>query len=550
MGIEKKNNMTGNALMIMVSVVLSRILGFVRTMLIPERLGGMNVVTDAYNLAFLLPDLMYSLLVGGAIAAALIPMLAGYIEKDDEKEGWKAVGTFINVTFIAMVFVSILGIIFAPQLMNLIAPGYKESNKEVFDLSVQLTRILFPSVCFLMLAGLCNGIMNSYQKFVVAAYGPCLYNLLCILSIYFLSNENPDTNYGVIRVVWGVVLSSLFYFLFQVLFTMKHLKFYRPTLYFKHKGFHQMMKLAIPSLMTTSVMQVNIIISNSVSTNFAEGSVTALSLANKTWQMPLGIIAQSMGVAMLPILSALYAATKHDEFIQKFNKALRTVLMLSVPSAFGLAILANPVIRTLFKFSDKLTEADINLTARILAVYAIALVAQSINTIMNRSFFSVKDAITPLISGIVAIIVNISSAILIYKYTNLGVRGIALAYSLAACVNMVILAGSMHKKMNILRNKKQMAIESLKMILSSVVMSIVLLVSEKYLLPMAIDIQIYYDSKIIQVIVLLFQAALGIVSYFLCMVLLRSKDIWDVTERIIKRKQKKYDKERQKNTEL
>jgi putative peptidoglycan lipid II flippase len=332
---EKKNNMTGNAMMIMVSVVLSRILGFVRTMLIPERLGGMNEVTDAYNLAFLLPDLMYSLLVGGAISAALIPMLASYIEKKDEEDGWKAVSTFVNATFIAMFVVSVLGIVFAPQLMNIIAPGYDKSNTEVYELSVQLTRILFPSVCFLMLAGLCNGIMNSYQKFVVAAYGPCLYNLLCIFSIYFLSSDDPSNHYSVHRVVWGVVLSSFIYFLFQIAFTFKHLKHYRFGLYFRHKGFKQMLKLAIPSLLTTSVMQVNIIISNSVTTNFPEGSVTALNIASKTWQMPLGIIAQSMGVAMLPVLSTLFAAEKKDEFIQKFNKALRTVLMLAIPSAFA-----------------------------------------------------------------------------------------------------------------------------------------------------------------------------------------------------------------------
>lgn len=533
---EKKNNMTGNAMMIMVSVVLSRILGFVRTMLIPERLGGMNEVTDAYNLAFLLPDLMYSLLVGGAISAALIPMLASYIEKKDEEDGWKAVSTFVNATFIAMFVVSVLGIVFAPQLMNIIAPGYDKSNTEVYELSVQLTRILFPSVCFLMLAGLCNGIMNSYQKFVVAAYGPCLYNLLCIFSIYFLSSDDPSNHYSVHRVVWGVVLSSFIYFLFQIAFTFKHLKHYRFGLYFRHKGFKQMLKLAIPSLLTTSVMQVNIIISNSVTTNFPEGSVTALNIASKTWQMPLGIIAQSMGVAMLPVLSTLFAAEKKDEFIQKFNKALRTVLMLAIPSAFAMAILANPVIRTLFKFSDKLTEGDIDLTARILILYSIALVAQSVNTILNRSFFSVKDAVTPLLSGLVAIAVNVGFSVLSYRYTGMEVRGIALAYSLAACVNMVILIGSMNRKMNILKNKKQLTLEIVKMVFASVIMAFVLVLCERYLLPLLIDPNLYYGRKSIQVLVLLFEAVVGVVSYFTLMVVLRSEDMRD-TIRLLRRKQ-------------
>ncbi len=532
---EKKNNMTGNAMMIMVSVIFSRILGFFRTMLIPEKLGGMNEVSDAYNLAFLLPDLMFSLLVGGAIAAALIPMLAGYIEKNDEKNGWEAVSTFVNVIFIAMAIVSLIGIIFAPALMNLIAPGYGENNKQVFDLSVQLTRILFPSVCFLMLAGLCNGILNSYHKFAVAAYGPCIYNLLCIFSILFLSVDNPEVNYGVKRVVWGVVLSSLVYFLFQVVFTSKHLNFYKLKINLKHQGFKQMLKLAIPSLMTTSVMQVNIIISNSVTTNFSQGSVTALNLASKTWQMPLGIIAQSMGVAMLPVLSSLYAVNKKDEFIQKFNKAVRTVLMLSIPSAFAMAVLANPVIRTLFKFSGKLTENDISLTASILVFYCIALVAQSINTILNRSFFSVRDAITPLISGMIAIGVNIIAALVFYKYSSMGVTGIALAYSLAACVNMVVLTASLQRKMNVLKNKRQLSVESFKMIISSMVMAAVLLAFQQKILPLIINIQTFFDSKTVQVLTLFIATALGIFIYFLLMFLFKSKDIREFTERFHKR---------------
>ena len=169
-----KASFRSTATMIMLAVMLSRVLGFFRTALIPARMGGFSDVADAYNAAFQIPDLMYGLLVGGAIAASLIPMLTGYVEKGREKEGWKVVGTYINVMMIVMFFLVILGVVFAPQLMQLIAKGFKNSPPEKMELAVRLTRILMPISFFMMLSGFCNGIMNSYSRFAVAAFGPCV----------------------------------------------------------------------------------------------------------------------------------------------------------------------------------------------------------------------------------------------------------------------------------------------------------------------------------------------------------------------------------------
>ncbi|MBN2558859.1 MAG: murein biosynthesis integral membrane protein MurJ, partial [Clostridia bacterium] len=286
------------ATMIMVSVLISRLLGFLRTALIPARMGGFSSVADAYNAAFQIPDLMYGLLVGGAIAASLIPMLTGYVEKSNEKEGWKVVGTYINVMMLVMLAICILGVVFAPQFMGLIAEGFKDAPPEKMELAVRLTRILMPISFFMMLSGFCNGILNSYSRFAVAAFGPCAYNLATVLSIIFLSNSNVADNYGAEKVVLGIVICSFLYFILQLSFTIKHLRNYRPELHLNHPDFLRMVRLAVPTLFTSAFIQVNFIISKYYTTFYDEGSLSALEVAGKTWQMPLGIIAQAVGVAI------------------------------------------------------------------------------------------------------------------------------------------------------------------------------------------------------------------------------------------------------------
>lgn len=158
----KNKKLTGAALIVMSSIIVSRITGFVREMLVPN-LIGVNEEGDAYTVAFKITGLMYDMLVGGAVSAALIPVLSGYIARDDEETGWKVVGTFINTVIVAMVAVCFLGIIFAPQVVSLIGAGFETDAQK--QLTVDLIRILFPSVAFLMMAGLCNGVLNSYNRF-------------------------------------------------------------------------------------------------------------------------------------------------------------------------------------------------------------------------------------------------------------------------------------------------------------------------------------------------------------------------------------------------
>ena len=506
-----KASFRGTAVMIMFSVLLSRMLGFFRTALIPARMGGYSSVADAYNAAFQIPDLMYGLLVGGAIAASLIPMLTSYVEKKEEKEGWRVVGTYINVMMIIMLVICILGVVFAPQLMQLVARGFKNAPPEKMALAVRLTRILMPISFFMMLSGFCNGILNSYSKFVVAAFGPCVYNLATVLSILFLSNSDETTNYGAEKVVLGIVICAFFYFLLQFSFTIKHLKDYKPTLHMAHPEFHKMVRLAIPTLLTSAFIQINFIISKYYTTFFDEGSLSALEVAGKTWQMPLGIIAQAVGVAILPSLSALYAFKKYSELGEKLNSAIRFVLFLAIPSAVALAIISTPTIQLLFNWGN-LDKAGVSLTALMLTFYSLSIVTQSVNTIMNRAYYSTKNSVLPFIAGSIGIVINFILAYLVTRTTNLGAAGVAIAYSFATIFITLTLLLLFKKRIYEFKfiNRPGFLV---KTVVASIAMGVIVFVLDRHAMPFLLGGSIFEISKIMQAIWVISEVTAGLIGY-------------------------------------
>jgi putative peptidoglycan lipid II flippase len=501
----QKKKLTGAALIVMTSIIVSRITGFFREMLVPNMLG-VNQVGDAYNIAFRVTGLMYDLLVGGAIAAALIPILTGYLAKDQEEDGWKAVGTFINIIFIVMAFVCTLGVIFAPKLVPVIAFGFKG---EATDLTIKVTRILFPSVAFLMLAGLTNGVLNSYQRFAAAAYGPSIYNIGCALSILFLSKKSVES------VAYGVLTSAIIYFLFQFSFSLKNLKYYRFKLYFKHPGLSKLFKLAIPSLISSSIVQINVIIVAAFATGFGSGSVTALTMADRTWQLPYGIFAQGIGIAILPTLSAKLAIGEVNEFKNLLIKALKSVLMLTIPSGIGFIVLREPIIRTLFKFSSKFKEDAVFTAGTILMFFSIALLTQSIVAIMNRGFYANNDTKTPLFVGLSTVMINYALSFIFFKTTTLGVAGMALAYSTTSTLNAVLLLFFLNKKMRGI-NLDKLLIFLLKVIPASVIMGLIL-----YFVNL---IHINLNSKAIQLSFLLIEIIIGIAVFSLIVLLMKVEE--------------------------
>lgn len=500
----QKKRLAGTAAIVMTSIVLSRLTGFIREMLLPNIVGANNL-GDAYNIAFKITGLMYDMLVGGVIAAAIIPILSGYLARNEEEDGWKAVGTFINIVFVAMLVTSLLGIIFAPQIVNIVGVGLSSSAKAV---TVRLSRILFPSVAFLMLAGLTNGVLNSYQKFAAAACGPSIYNLGSAASILLFGGHSVEL------VAVGVMCSSFIYFIIQLLFALKNLKYYRLKFYFRHPGVKRLFTLAIPSLLSSSIVQVNAIITASFATIFGESNVTALQLADRIWQMPYGVFAQGIGMAMLPTLSMNVAVGDVEQYRNTLSKGLKMVMILTVPSAVGFIVLSKQII-TSIQITGKFTDAAVLNSANILMFFSIALLTQSIVTVINRAYYANNDTRTPLFIGASTIILNITLSYIL-KDTVLGVSGMALAYSAASALNAALLLIILDRKYKGINVRQLFRFEA-KIIPAAVIMGVIL-----YFISGAVPFN--QSSKIMQCLILLFEIFAGAAIYFATALIIRVEE--------------------------
>lgn len=471
----------GAAVIVMLSIIASRLTGFIRETLIPNFIG-LTPEADAYNMAFKITGLMYDLLVGGAIAAALIPVLSGYIAKDKEKEGWVAISTFVNTIILSMVFVCGLGMMFAPSLVKYIATGFTDPGQ--IELTVKLVRILFPSVAFLMLTGLTNGVLNSYKRFVASSFGPVLYNLGCSLSIVFFG-RHPHDPQNIENIAYGIVLTAFVYFLLQLTFAAKNLRYYGFFLNLKNQQFQKLFKLAIPSIIASSVVQLNVLVISSFATTLGSGVVTAFNIADRTWQLPYGIFAQGLGIAILPSMSAMSALGEIEDFKETLKKSLKILTFMIIPSAWIFIISGPEVISTIFQFSEKFTAPWIDITAQILALFSFAMISQSMVAILTRAFYAQNDTQTPLYCGLATMAILILLCFIFTNYTHLAAPGLALAYSLASMANAMCLYFFLIRKLGPLN--ANFRIFAIKIAFASLVCIVSLLGANAYIFQFSVN---------------------------------------------------------------
>ena len=423
---------------VMFAILISRILGFVRERAIAEVFGRTGI-TDVFFAAFALPDLMYQLLVGGALSSAFIPVFTQYLARDEEKEAWYVASVFLNLTISALLIVMLLGVIFTPSLAPLVGIGFAGEQRELLIL---LMRITFPAVFFTALSGLEMGILNSYQIFALPAVGPIIYNLGQILGAYLLG---PIM--GIMGMAVGTILGSIGSFSIQFPLVYKHAKnYYRPVIDLKHPGIRRMGQLMLPAIVGLSIAQVNTIVSQNLASLLETGSIVALRLANRLINFPLGIFAMGISTAIFPTLSRLVAKNEMAEFRKTFSFGLRVVFFITIPSAVGLAFLRVPIVRLLFE-SGEFTAVDTQATALAVLFYAPGLFAQSAIQIITRGYYSLQDTITPVKVGLVTVVINFLLSLSFLKWTTLGHGGLALAFSITSILNMLIALFILRKKL-------------------------------------------------------------------------------------------------------
>jgi len=409
---EERPSSGGNRVMrtagfLMIMMVLSRLLGYVRDIFIYNQFGQ-NRITDAYNAAFTIPDFLYSILVGGALSSVFIPVFSSYVARGEEDDAWHVSSIVLNWVLLFLAVGITLGCFFTPQLINLLVPGFDPASME---LTVTLTRIMFCQVIFMSLAGISQGILQSYNHFVTPAIGSVLYNVGIIAGGLLLAVpiEAKWPGYGIAAFSIGVVLGSMINFFVQAP-TLKKVGFrYYPSLNLRHPGVKQLLSLMLPVLIGLSVSEINLIVNQNLASTLSDGMIAALRQAQRLMQLPIGVSAIAIAVAIFPTLTSQAATDQMKGFRNTFSLGLRSVLYITVPFSAAMAVLREPLIRFMFEFAGgKFHAEDTQATAYALLFYCIGLFAYSSIHVLSRTFYALKDTKTPVFCAVCALICNIA----------------------------------------------------------------------------------------------------------------------------------------------
>lgn len=421
--------------LVMLGLVFSKCTGFLRDIFVSIKFTD-PTYRDSFTLAFTIPDLFYNLLIGGSIQSALTPSLSAAISSGEEKRGFRAVSIFISVFSVIMLIVCALGTIFAEPIYSLYSLMANESNAEMISLAASASKMLFPQIFFMMLAALCIGILNAYKRFASTAFGPTIYNVFVLLSIFFLAG---NTTNQLVMTTAGVMGAAIIYFLFQYVIGHDKLKQFKFCFKPKDPDFVALFKRAIPILISASIVQINLVVLNSFATSFSsQGEIYALRNASTIWQLPYGIFAVAIGNVMLPSLAALYGSGKLHEASKLLSSRLKSALFLTIPSAGFIVLLNVDVVKAIYQWSSAYTDADAQRAGVFLIGYSLAIVTHTVVFIMNQAFYAIGKTKVPLLAGCIGLV---SNPLLCILFINLGLGPVSLtmAYSITSIFQLVTL---------------------------------------------------------------------------------------------------------------
>ena len=423
----------------MAAIFLSRLLGLVREMVIANQFGAGGLVS-AYGVAFNLPDLLYFLLSSGALSSAFIPVFTEYWTKGETDKAWEVFSIIGTLIFLVLAVLIIAFEIFAPQLVPLVAPGFARQHRDLLAITIYLTRIVLPAQMFFFIGGLIIGTLYSRQHFVAPALGPIIYNIGIISGGVFFASK-----LGISSLMWGALVGAFIgNCLLQILAVRRLGVTFKPSLNLSHPGVKKVGKLALPVLLGLSLPYVNVIFNRWFATYLEEGAVAALNYANRLMQMPLGVFAQASAVALFPTLAEQAARKEMDQLRASVNFGLRGIFLLTVPSSVLMIVLATPIVRMLFQHGQ-FTSADAPYVGYALAMYSIGIAAWSGQAIVTRGFYAMQDTVVPVVVGTIMTFVFIPMNWLFMR--PLGHGGLALATSVAAILNMVILLELLRRRL-------------------------------------------------------------------------------------------------------
>jgi putative peptidoglycan lipid II flippase len=412
--------------------MISRVFGFVRDILIAAILGA-GLLADAFFVAFKLPNLFRRLFAEGAFAAAFVPIYAGYIEGEGKAAARDFANQALSVLLGVLLVLVVIFEIGMPWIMQAFAPGFL-ATPEKFDLTVHLTRITFPYLLFISIVSLMAGVLNSLGRFAAAAATPILLNLCLIGAITALAPVMPSPAHAL---AWGVFSAGVIQLLWMAVFCWRAgmpLRVQRPRL---TPGVRRLIRRILPVAVGAGIYQINLVIDMIIASLLPAGSISFLFFADRVTQLPLGIIGVAVGTALLPLLSRQLHAGEAAAAMNSQNRSLEFSLLLTLPAAMALIIIAGPAIAVLFG-RGAFGAAEIQATAAALEAYAYGLPAYVLIKALAPGFFAREDTKTPVIIASGCMVLNlILNLILMGPFLHVG---IAMATAISSWVNAGLMA--------------------------------------------------------------------------------------------------------------
>ena len=456
-----------------IAYVLSNLTGLGQRIIVTSRFGT-SIEYDAFNAAFRIPDLLFSLLAGGALASAFIPTFTARLSTNQQRSAWRlalAIGVLVPAF---MTVIAIVSALLAPVIIKaIVAPGFDDAQ---VALTANLMRMMLVSTVIFAISGLIMGVLQSNQSFLAPAIAPSIYNLGIVFGALFLSSD------GISGVAIGVVLGAVLHLVVQLPALIQLLRSKRPEeLQSVAEAQPQLLadirnviRLMGPRVLGLGAVQINLIVTVSLASAMGAGAVSALNIAFATMILPQAAIAQAIATVLFPTISAHAARGENEAMARALARAINVVIALSTPAAIGLIMLGEPIIRLLFERNSFTTQSTTSV-AFALAWYGVGLVGHSVLEVVTRGFYALHDTARPVILAVASMILNVVLSLLLVSYFRSidlpPFGGLALANSLATGIETAILYALLAQRVPEM-NLNQTLVAAVKSSLASVVMAV------------------------------------------------------------------------------
>lgn len=542
----KQRSVARSAGIVSIAVMFSRVLGLVREQVFAYYFGA-GFVFDAYVVAFRIPNVLRDLFAEGALSAAFVKVFTDYQINKSEREAWQLASLVLNALAVVLSLVCIVGIVFARQFVDLIASGF---SPEKAALATTLTQIMFPFILLVALAAVAMGVLNTKGIFGVPASASTVFNVVSIFAglgfAYWLSgggwlstgdkNAIPEipAQWAIIGMAIGTLIGGAAQFLMQLPSLFRVGFRFTSKISFRDEGVKRVMALMTPAILGTSAVQINVMI-NTFFVSGIDGGLSWLGYAFRLMQFPIGLFGVAIGTASVPVLSRMASEGKFGDFRKTLSSSLNLVFLMTLPSACGLVILGEPIIRLLYSHGGAFKETDVPMTAWALAGYSIGLTGYAAIKILSPAFYALNDAKTPMIIAVCSIAVNALASYFFRDWlSNYGVSpeypsgyahvGVALATSSVALVNFFALALMMRKRIERIDGRDIIS-SFLRIAAASAVMSLVCYLSYHLLLA-----QFGFKGVSTKLIEAFVPIILGAISFIIAAKIFRVKEITQLAD--------------------